>query len=75
MEMNRHILDLDSREVTLIEHALQGEIDALAYENFTLSAENAPANRRKIHALEELLGRLGSPRPERRSIGLGLSLG
>ncbi|HWP00650.1 MAG TPA: hypothetical protein VNL74_08505 [Methylococcus sp.] len=75
METNRHILDLDSQDITLIEHAIRDEIDALVYENFTLSAENAPANCRKIHALEELLGKLHSSRPERRSTNLGLSLG
>jgi hypothetical protein len=75
MEMNRQILDLDSQDITLIEHAIRDEIDVLAYENFTLSAENVPANRRKIRALEELLGRLHSQRPERQNAGLCVRLG
>lgn len=75
METNRHVLDLDSQDLTLIENAIRGEIDTLVYENFTLSAENAPANCRKIHALEELLGKLHSSKAKRRSTNLSLGLG
>jgi hypothetical protein len=49
---------LNTKDIALIEEALREEVAILAHENFTFVAGSAKANDRKIHALEELLGKL-----------------
>jgi len=49
---------LNTKDIALIEDALRVQIAELAHENFTFIAGNAQANDRKIHVLQDLLGKL-----------------